>query len=136
FMDGGIMSNFPINLFHRPYRVPSAPTFGAKIGIDRAGPAVITKPAQLLGAVFNAARHTLDYDFIAQNPDYQKLVTMIDTGPHNWLNFDMEDDDKADLFARGARAAATFLCSFDWLQYKEIRQGIADAFHASRNNGR
>jgi NTE family protein len=134
FMDGGIMSNFPINLFHEPYRVPLAPTFGAKIGIDRAQPTVIATPSQLVGAVFNAARHTLDFDFIMQNPDYRHLVTMINTGTHNWLNFTMGDADKVDLFARGARAAADFLCGFDWPKYKEIRQDIANAFQASRNN--
>jgi NTE family protein len=132
FMDGGIMSNFPINLFHQPYRVPMAPTFGAKIGVDRDRPATIEKPAELLGAVFDAARHTLDFDFIIQNPDYQHLVTMIDTGPHNWLNFALSDADKVDLLARGAKAAADFLCGFEWANYKKIRQGIADAFNMSR----
>lgn len=128
FMDGGIMSNFPINLFHKPYRVPRAPTFGAKIGVERMQPAAIAKPKQLLAAVFNAARHTLDVDFIVQNPDYRHLVTMIDTADHNWLNFNMEDKDKVDLFARGARAAADFLCHFDWPNYKAIRKDIAEAF--------
>jgi NTE family protein len=131
FIDGGIMSNFPINLFHQPYSVPRAPTFGAKIGIDRSKPVTIGKPAQLVGAIFDTARHTLDYEFIAQNPDYKHLVTMIDTGSHNWLNFNMEDDDKADLFALGAEAGAEFLCKFDWPKYKEIREGIKKAFLAS-----
>lgn len=136
FMDGGIMSNFPINLFHQPYHVPASPTFGAKIGTDRAQPAVIDKPSQLLGAVFDAARHTLDFDFISRNPDYKHLVAMIDTGDHNWLNFSMEDADKIDLFARGAAAAAEFLQTFNWTKYKSIRKGIADAFLASyTNNG-
>jgi NTE family protein len=136
FIDGGIMSNFPINLFHQPYRVPTSPTFGAKIGIDRLQPAAITKPSQLLGAVFDAARHTLDFDFISQNPDYTHLVAMIDTGDHNWLNFSMADSAKIDLFARGAQKAAAFLRDFNWEKYKHVRKGIADAFLASyANNG-
>ncbi len=135
FMDGGIMSNFPINVFHRPYRVPTAPTFGAKIGIEGTEPAEITKPSQLLGAVFDAARHTLDSDFIKANPDYKHLVKMIDTGHHHWLNFTMNHGDKVDLFARGARAAAEFLCVFDWSKYKAVRKGLAEAFQASIGNG-
>lgn len=135
FMDGGIMSNFPINLFHQPYRIPSAPTFGAKIGTDRQSPKIISKPSQLLSAIFDAARHTLDFDFIKQNPDYKHLVKMIDTGDHNWLNFAMTEEDKVDLFARGAEAAADFLCGFEWDKYKKIRKGIAVAFLASQNNG-
>lgn len=133
FMDGGIMSNFPINLFHEPDGVPLAPTFGVKIGINRKAPTKIDKPAQLLTAIFDAARHTLDEDFIAQNPDYQQLVEMIDTGHHNWLNFTMEDNDKRDLFARGAQAAARFLCKFDWKDYKKTREGIAAAFMMSEH---
>jgi NTE family protein len=135
FMDGGIMSNFPINVFHQPYRVPTAPTFGAKIGIEGTEPAEITKPSQLLGAVFDAARHTLDSDFIKTNPDYKHLVKMIDTGNHHWLNFTMSHGDKVDLFARGAKAAAEFLCAFDWPKYKAIRKGLAEAFQASIGNG-
>jgi NTE family protein len=131
FMDGGIMSNFPINLFHEPYRVPLAPTFGVKIGITRNAPARITKPAHLLSAIFDAARHTLDDDFITQNPDYQQLVEMIDTGRHHWLNFSMSDEDKLDLFARGAEAAAGFLRKFNWHEYKKTREGIAAAFLTS-----
>lgn len=128
FMDGGIMSNFPINLFHEPYSIPLAPTFGVKIGIDRSAPNMIKKPAQLVEAIFDAARHTLDDDFVVQNPDYRQLVAMIDTAEHGWLNFDMKDDDKLDLFRRGAATAAEFLCNFDWGKYKETRRGIADAF--------
>jgi NTE family protein len=135
FMDGGIMSNFPINVFHQPYRVPTAPTFGAKIGIEGTEPAEITKPSQLLGAVFDAARHTLDSDFIKTNPDYKHLVKMIDTGSHHWLNFTMSHEDKVDLFARGAKAAAEFLSAFDWSKYKAIRKGLAEAFQASVGNG-
>jgi NTE family protein len=131
FVDGGIMSNFPINLFHQPHRVPSAPTFGAKIGIDRSKPVAITKPAQLVGCIFDAARHTLDYDFILKNPDYRHLVKMIDTGEHNWLNFSMSEEDKADLFAIGAEAAAEFLAGFDWENYKSIRRDLAEAFRKS-----
>ncbi len=133
FMDGGIMSNFPINVFHQPYRVPTAPTFGAKIGLEGIEPAEITKPSQLLGAVFDAARHTLDTDFIKANPDYTHLVKMIDTGHHHWLNFTMQHDDKIDLFARGAKAAAEFLCAFNWSKYKAIRKRLAEAFQASHD---
>jgi NTE family protein len=132
FIDGGIMSNFPINLFHEPYKVPAAPTFGAKIGVDRAEPTEITSPQQLIGAMFDAARHTLDYDFIVQNPDYRHLVAMIKTGDHNWLNFALSDADKVDLFQRGAIKAAEFLQGFDWAAYKKIRGDLRDAFLKGR----
>jgi NTE family protein len=74
------------------------------------------------GVVFRSASHTLDYDFIKRNPDYRKLVSYIDTGNHGWLDFDMGDEDKVDLFVRGARKAAEFLTTFDWEGYKKIRR--------------
>jgi NTE family protein len=76
----------------------------------------------------------LDDDFIQANPDYKHLVKMIDTGSHHWLNFTMKHEDKVDLFARGAQAAAEFLCTFDWAKYKTIRKGLAEAFQSSFNN--
>lgn len=132
FIDGGIMSNFPINLFHEPYKIPVAPTFGAKIGVDRSAPAEIASPKQLMGAIFDAARHTLDYDFIIQNPDYRHLVSMIETGDHHWLNFALSAEDKVDLFRRGAEKAEAFLARFDWKEYKKIRAELAHAFLESR----
>ena len=131
FIDGGIMSNFPIDLFHRPDRVPSAPTFGVKLGTDKRKQNNIDQPAKLAGAIFNAARHCLDYDFISRNPDYRRLVTCIDTGGHNWLNFNMEDTAKIDLFVRGAKAADHFLREFDWEDYKGIRKEIAETIKVS-----
>ncbi|MBU0982237.1 MAG: patatin-like phospholipase family protein [candidate division Zixibacteria bacterium] len=120
FVDGGIMSNFPIDLFHAP-GVPTAPTFGAKLGVDRSKPTTITKIAQLGGAVFDAARHCADYDFLIRNRDYRKLVTFIQTGDHHWLNFFMTNDEKKDLFALGVEAGVKFLKEFNWQKYKEIR---------------
>jgi NTE family protein len=122
FVDGGIMSNFPIDLFHVPEKVPASPTFGAKLGPDERRSAEIDSPQRLGGAVFSSASHTLDYDFIKRNPDYRKLVAYIDTGKHGWLDFDMKEEDKVDLFVRGARKAAEFLTTFNWEGYKDVRR--------------
>ncbi|MEQ1454577.1 patatin-like phospholipase family protein [Acinetobacter seifertii] len=35
FVDGGIVSNFPIDIFHQKNRVPLCPTFGVKLHADR-----------------------------------------------------------------------------------------------------
>ena len=131
-VDGGVMSNFPIDLFHLPDQVPAAPTFGVKLGLGERNNGVKT-PRELGRAVLNSARHCLDYDFLRRNPDYRHLVACIDTGPHNWLNFNPTDAEKLDLFLRGARAAAAFLEGFDWAGYKAIRAEIAKAY--ARSNG-
>jgi NTE family protein len=125
FVDGGIMSNFPIALFHEPGSVPIAPTFGVKLGSGSRQEHAIATSGNLAGAVFNAARHTLDYDFLTNHPDYNKLVAHVDTGSHNWLDFRLTDDAKLDLFKRGMEAAAGFLGTFDWKAYKGIRRRLA-----------
>ncbi len=132
-VDGGIMSNFPISEFHRQ-GVPRTPTLGVKLGAEkrrlrpiaaekrhvRAGPL-----GQLAGAIFNAARHTLDYDFIYKNPDYKRLVAYIDTGTHNWLDFRLSAAAQVDLFLRGVKAGVRFLQDFDWGAYKQLRAQLA-----------
>lgn len=123
FVDGGIMSNFPINVFHRS-GIPRLPTFGVRLGVNRNEPNTVNKLTQLTGAVFNSARHLFDYEFILKNPDYKHLIQHIDIGTHDWLNFNLKDKDKIDLFVRGARAAAVFLRKFDWEAYKKVREKL------------
>jgi NTE family protein len=129
FIDGGIMSNFPIDLFHdaNAKKAPIAPTLGARLGTDRDSPNPVQKPTQLLMAIFNAARHCNDYDFIARNSDYSHLVTQIDTGSHNWLDFFLKPEAKVDLFARGVKAAADWLKTFQWAEYKQLRKKLTQA---------
>lgn len=122
FMDGGIISNFPIDIFHNNTRVPEAPTFGVKIGLDKAELNQNKKFFSLIGSVFNTARFSSDDNFLRTNPDFRHLIGYIDAGNHNWLNFGLTDEAKIDLFIRGAQAAASFLNSFNWDNYKEIRK--------------
>lgn len=122
FVDGGIMSNFPIDVFHNRSRVPRLPTFGVKLGDDRDKENETTSLPKFLMAIFNSSRHVLDYQFLLKNEDYEKLITKVDVGEHNWLNFSISDEAKIDLFIRGAKAASGFLTKFDWEGYKEIRK--------------
>ena len=121
-VDGGILSNFPIDVFHARDRIPNRPTFGVKLGLERNKVNAIPNYKKLVFACFDASRQMRDFDFILQNRDYKKLVKNVDIGEHDWLNFNISDDDKVDLFVRGARAAARFLRDFDWQEYKDIRK--------------
>jgi len=121
FSDGGLLSNFPISLFHQP-RVPNAPTFGARLGSYSRVVNEISSVGNYTGGLFNALRHYSDFEFIYQNPDYQRLIAYIPTAGHNWLNFFMSDDEKLTLFKKGMNAAYEFLEDFKWETYKEIRR--------------
>jgi len=124
FVDGGILSNFPIDVFHKQNTVPRMPTFGVRLGDNRNNANNISNPTNLFGAMFNSSRHLHDYDFLLKNPDYSLLIEKIDIGEHNWLNFGITDQAKLDLFKRGAIAAERFLRQFDWLNYKKIREQL------------
>jgi NTE family protein len=127
FIDGGMMSNFPISLFHAENdMVPRAPTFGARLNKKNREVQNTSKLPPLLGAILNTSRHTLDYDFLMNHPDYQNLITYIDTGSAFWLNFYLTDEDKRSLFKAGVRDALTFLDGFDWEAYKQVRRKLGN----------
>lgn len=123
FVDGGIMSNFPIQVFHSP-GVPRKPTFGVKLGYDRLEANHNKTVFNYMWNIFNSARHVFDFDFLLRHPDYKNVISRIDIGNHNWLNFNIDDKGKTDLFLRGARAANEFIRGFNWEEYKIIRQKL------------
>ena len=123
-VDGGLLSNFPIDIFHNPNVIPRLPTFGVRLGDNRNNANKISSPTSLFGAMFNSLRHLHDYDFILRNQDYRLLIEKIDVGDHDWLNFGITDAAKIDLFKRGAEAAERFLRKFDWLEYKKVREQL------------
>jgi NTE family protein len=130
-VDGGLISNFPIDVFHRRQKLPQHPTFGVKLAPFRGANPPIGGVHELLGACFRAAAHARDDDVILHNPDFKQLVAVIDTSGFNWLDFDMSPEQKLALFTRGAVAAGDFLRSFDWPRYKEVRAHLIKAARAA-----
>ena len=124
-----MFSNFPIDIFHDNFKVPSAPTFGIKLGYDKNEINKNDKFFSLIGSIFNTSRFAYDFEFLLKNPDFKHLIGNIDTDGHNWLNFSMTDDAKVDLFIRGVRSAAEFLNRFNWQQYKQVRKQKSDYYN-------
>ncbi|MFK8005262.1 MAG: patatin-like phospholipase family protein [Saprospiraceae bacterium] len=124
FVDGGIMSNFPIDIFHLKGSIPSRPTFGVKLGLERVKTNHINNVGDLLYACFDSARNLRDFEFIKENMDFQRLVAYVDIQDQNWLDFNISDEKKLDLFIAGAKEAKDFLQKFDWEGYKKIRKTI------------
>ena len=124
FIDGGTLSNFPINVFYNPnYPVPRMPTFGIRLQDGILDPANQTPGTffKYVTSLFSTIRFNFDRDFITKNRAYNFGVKLIDVKEHSWLNFFMENKEKIDLFKKGALAAAEFLKSFDWENYKAER---------------
>lgn len=133
FVDGGVMSNFPIDVFHSTHKVPTRPTLGVKLEYDERSHE-INNVLELIGQTFNASRHCLDYEFIRKNPDFQQLVGYIDTQKHHWLKFEMDKKEMTDLFVLGAEAALDFLTKFDWDAYKKTRAHLMGAYQIAQEH--
>ena len=125
FVDGGVMSNFPIDLFHQEDQIPNRPTIGVKLGTDRNHYNETTNISSFIGNIFEGVRNLRDHEFLIKNPEYRKLIAHIDVDGYNWLDFALTDETKLQLFEKGAEAAADFLEEFDWRGYKtRIRSGL------------
>ncbi|MEO8517049.1 MAG: patatin-like phospholipase family protein [Flavobacterium sp.] len=133
FMDGGIISNFPIDIFHNNSKIPVCPTFGIKLGYDKNEINKNEKIFSIVGSMFDTARFAYDFEFLRKNPDFRHLIGYIDTGNHNWLDFGLTEDAKVDLFIRGAQKAAEFLNRFNWEDYKEIRKHKQSYYQGIKN---
>ncbi len=129
FLDGGMLSNFPINAFHRA-GVPSKPTFGARLSTWRKEARPIKKLKNFPGSMISTMRQLHDYDFLLKNDDYNKLVCSIDCDAQedengkprfNWLDFNMSEKLKIELFNLGAEKALAFLDDFEWEKYRNSR---------------
>lgn len=123
FVDGGLLSNFPIDAFHISGK-PSRPTFGAKLSALRKKQNKSKKLFQYSGAMLDTVRHLHDFEFLLRNKDYRQLITAInpDTNTFNWLDFNMSSEKKVQLFELGAEKALSHLKKFNWEEYKRGRE--------------
>jgi NTE family protein len=136
FVDGGALSNFPINVFYNPkYIIPRMPTFGIRLGGTKIQIARNIKSVRgYISALISTIRSNTDKDFINKNKSFDLGVEVVDMRPHSWLNFFMEPKEKQELFRRGAVAAARFLLKFDWEDYKRQREKNNEVLQEQRIN--
>ncbi len=119
FVDGGVMSNFPIDLFHQADVIPLRPTVGVKLGVDRNCAREINNLADFMGNMASGVRNLRDFEFIRNHPEYKDLVEYIDIDGFNWIDFNISEENKLKLFRQGAKAASHFLRRFNWSDYKD-----------------
>lgn len=126
FVDGGILSNFPINLFYNAdIRIPRLPTFGIDLDDSTPGDKSLQPEAWSMlgyfGRMFNTIRFYYDKDFRLKNQVLEMGIGKVPLSKYNWLNFFLKDSEKIDMFADGAKAARDFLFKFNWEEYKYAR---------------
>lgn len=135
FIDGGSISNFPIDLFHESdIFYPRIPVFGVRL-MDKAeqGEArgsgskeILKSPVSFISNIFDTLKGFNDKTFLTKYTFYSThSIQYVDCSPSNWLNFFMDEHEKTELFNKGFRAGLEFLAKFNWQQYKYERMLVA-----------
>ncbi|MBX3252521.1 MAG: patatin-like phospholipase family protein [Chitinophagaceae bacterium] len=130
-IDGGSLSNFPINLFHNP-RIKHArlPIMGVRIQDEKPEdyePDKRMSFGSYAGSIINTLRSNEDSSFLGANPFYKRFcIEEIEAynANVNWLNFDLTKHQKEKLFAEGVKAAIKYLRNFNWEEYKKERAAV------------
>jgi NTE family protein len=70
-------------------------------------------------------RQLHDLNFLLKHDEYSMLICNIDADKdYNWLDFNMNNQDKIGLFNLGAQKAIEFLEAFNWTEYKNLRESL------------
>jgi NTE family protein len=121
FVDGGMLSNFPVGVFDRKDGVePRWPTFGIKLsGRPDANqkPTPIGGPIGLLKGMVGTMTNFHDQMYLDQ-PSVVDRTIFVDCGKLRATDFDLTDSDKRMLFDNGRAAAEKFLGTWDFEAYK------------------
>ncbi|RMA64379.1 patatin-like phospholipase family protein [Ulvibacter antarcticus] len=146
FVDGGMLSNFPIREFHRiDNKNPRFPTFGVLLSkrvlkkAEELTPEEIEKKklkvkdefdnvklVSYIMSFFSTFRNFYDNEYLFRNEEIETRIETVQTEGFNWLNFWMKPEDKKALFLEGAKAAIRQLEKFNWSEYYEIRTNSAN----------
>lgn len=128
FIDGGSISNFPIDLFHSAdIFYPRMPLFGVQLTSDsdilsekgKTSEEILKSPISFAGNIISTLKGFNDKSFLTKHTFYHLFsIQTVNCGTSSWLNFFMKREEKEELFNRGFSAALDFLNNFEWDQYK------------------
>jgi NTE family protein len=128
-VDGGVLSNFPIEMFDRPK--PRWPTFGVKVIPDAPDanallfpglPVPQLPPVRLLTRVMTTAVLGHDQTYL-ERPCVRRRAIQVDTSAVGIVEFGADERKRAALVENGERAAADFLAGWDWDAYRHECRG-------------
>jgi len=111
-VDGGMLSNFPVDLFDSP-QIPRWPTFGIRLSAD--SDRVQAPTANPVHGLISEARALLNtmtgfYDRMhIDKPEVIARTIFVDTSSVSSTNFHLSDGERDQLFANGVAAANNFL---------------------------
>jgi NTE family protein len=126
-VDGGVLSNFPIDSLDRPDgAAPRWPSFGVTVlpnlpdGNDKVIPALaalrLLGPTHLLEDVITTALVGRDQAYLSQ-PWVNARAIRVDSTDVGFLDFDISDAEVEALYLNGYAAAERFLATWNWAGY-------------------
>jgi NTE family protein len=127
-VDGGMLSNFPIDAFDRTDgKAPRWPTFGIKLSARPTAPVVqrfdVEGTFSLAKAMVGTMTNFHDQMHI-DDPAVLARTMFVDTGNVKATDFNIDEATQAMLFANGRAAAGTFLGGWNFERYvTEFRHG-------------
>lgn len=129
-VDGGVLSNFPIDSFDRyDGKPPRWPTFGVTVmpnlpeGNDEVIPGVgalrlLGPPSVLLEQLITTMFVGRDQTYLNQ-PWVSARAIRVDSTAVNFLDFGITRSDAEALYDKGFQAGETFLSTWNWVEYLE-----------------
>ena len=140
-VDGGVLSNFPIEIFDRTDgATPRWPTFGVTIiptlpaGTAQLLPGIalpalqviqLLPPAHLLEQVVATAIVGHDQTYL-ERPCVRRRTIQVDTSAVGIVEFDASKENRETVAANGTKAAEQFLEHWDWERYKKECRGATN----------
>lgn len=124
-LDGGVLSNFPVETFDRTdAAVPRWPTFGVGVGGTLSEEDVtvfghrrlLPGPVRLLDSLVATTVTARDRAYLAQ-PCVRRRAFSVDTSGTGLTEFGIGAAERARLLASGTAAARTFLAGWSWADY-------------------
>jgi NTE family protein len=119
-VDGGVLSNFPVDVFDRTDgRPPRWPTFGVRLSMRPDGRVLTTEVRGTVSLALSLVETMLeacDAQHI-HDPCVQARSVFVDTSGVSPVDFGISDEQQEQLLLAGHEAAGAFLRDWDWERY-------------------
>jgi NTE family protein len=120
FVDGGMLSNFPVDVFDRTDgQMPRWPTFGIKLSgrpDANQSPASVDGPIGLVKAMIGTMTNFHDQMHL-DDPSVIARTIFVDCGKVRATDFDLTEETQETLYQSGRKAAEDFLATWNFDQY-------------------
>ncbi|MEO6822302.1 MAG: patatin-like phospholipase family protein [Candidatus Nanopelagicales bacterium] len=120
--DGGMLSNFPVDIFDRTDGHPSRwPTFGVKLSarqvIAQAGWDPNASAIELAKSLLSTMQNAHDQMHVDQDSVAGRTI-FVDTTGYNATDFHLTNQDKITLYQNGLHAGQSFLTKWNWTSWQ------------------